>query len=403
MKKASVRFGLRLFGILPVAPRRVISGMLLVSAFGVLLPEVALAQFKTHVVMSGLENPRGLAFSPDGSLYVTEAGSPFAPGDDTPFVLNRGQPSYYHTSGAISRLQDGVQSRVITDLPSLFSPSSGDNTGPHGIGFNAAGDMYFTVGLGSDPATRTGVLGNLGLLMRVPAGESVPVVVADISNYETLHNPAGGLHDSNPFQLAVGAGGIFVADAGANAVLNVSSSGSVSLVSTLDALPGGIEAVPTSLTVATDGTVYVSQLTGAPFPEGGASVFRVDGSTLTSVATGFTNVIDITTGPDGSLYVLELAHFGLASGNPTGGLWKVDPQSGAKQLLFSDGLFLPTAIEFSADGDLYVANQGLIPGQGEVLLLSPVPEPSTFGAVAAALLVGLIGKRRWRRTQKIAA
>jgi sugar lactone lactonase YvrE len=262
--------------------------------------------------------------------------------------------------------------------------------------------MYFTVGLGSNPTTRTGILANLGLLMRVPAGESIPVVVADVSGYEALHNPAGGPVDSNPFHLAVSSGGVLVADAGANAILNVGPDGSVNLVATLSALPSGAEAVPTSLAVGADGTVYVSQLTGFPFPAGGASVFRVDGTSLSAVATGFTNVIDLTTGPDGMLYVLELAHFGLTSGSPTGGLWKVDPSTGAKHLLFSDGLFLPTAIAFDADGDLFIANRGVIPGQGEVLELSPVPEPSIFGASAAVLLIGLIGRRRFRRTQAAA-
>jgi hypothetical protein len=40
--------------------------------------------------------------------------------------------------------------------------------------------------------------------------------------------------------------------------------------------------------------------------------------------SGFTNVIDIVFGPDGSLYVLEIAHNGLLSGDPTGALIRVD-------------------------------------------------------------------------------
>jgi hypothetical protein len=36
-----------------------------------------------------------------------------------------------------------------------------------------------------------------------------------------------------------------------------------------------MQAVPTSVAVAPDGAYYVGQLTGFPFPVGGARVFRV--------------------------------------------------------------------------------------------------------------------------------
>ncbi len=39
-----------------------------------LSPGDARAGFVTTVVMSGLDNPRGLAFGPNGDLYVAEAG-----------------------------------------------------------------------------------------------------------------------------------------------------------------------------------------------------------------------------------------------------------------------------------------------------------------------------------------
>ena len=38
------------------------------------LPGLAVAQATVSVVMSGLDSPRGLAFGPEGALYVTEAG-----------------------------------------------------------------------------------------------------------------------------------------------------------------------------------------------------------------------------------------------------------------------------------------------------------------------------------------
>jgi hypothetical protein len=59
--------------------------------------------------------------------------------------------------------------------------------------------------------------------------------------------------------------------------------------------------------VGPDGSLYVGELTGVPFPVGAARVYRVpaNGGTPVIVATGFTNIIDIAFGPDGLGYVLE--------------------------------------------------------------------------------------------------
>ena len=39
-----------------------------------IVPALPVAQTNVSVVMSGLDSPRGLAFGPEGALYVTEAG-----------------------------------------------------------------------------------------------------------------------------------------------------------------------------------------------------------------------------------------------------------------------------------------------------------------------------------------
>ena len=58
------------------------AAMIVLSGIGSLaLAGSAVAQ---TVVMSGLDNPRGLAFAPNGALYVAEAGR----GGDGPCVVN---------------------------------------------------------------------------------------------------------------------------------------------------------------------------------------------------------------------------------------------------------------------------------------------------------------------------
>src|SRR5262245_12261378 len=56
-----------------------------------------------RVVMSGLASPRGLAFGPQGALYVAEAGRGGA-GLEDPFCFGAGDSSFcYGPTGAVSR------------------------------------------------------------------------------------------------------------------------------------------------------------------------------------------------------------------------------------------------------------------------------------------------------------
>ena len=67
--------------------------------------------------------------------------------------------------------------------------------------------------------------------------------------------------------------------------------------------------MPTGLALAPDGPYYVGQLTGAPFADGVANVYRAppEGGVPEVVASRFTNIIDVRVRPDGSLYVLQIA------------------------------------------------------------------------------------------------
>ena len=133
----------------------------------------------TSVVMSGLDNPRGLAFGPEGALYVAEAGR----GGPGPCIVLRGAPQCYGPTGAVSRLWRGTQERVATGLPSYGSAAS--TTGPHDISLLGRGGAYVTIGLGFEGQPRSALPGigdQLGWLVHVPAsGRWRPV--ADIAAY----------------------------------------------------------------------------------------------------------------------------------------------------------------------------------------------------------------------------
>jgi hypothetical protein len=131
-----------------------------------------------------------------------------------------------------------------------------------------------------------------------------------------------------------------------------------------------MNAVPTTVVRGPGGDLFVGQLTGFPFPIGGARVYRIEkGGDPEIYADGFTNIIDIAFGRDGSLYVLEIAHNSLLAENPEGAVIKVHP-AGAREII-ADGLFFPGGLALGKKDELYVTNCGVCFDDGEVLRINP--------------------------------
>lgn len=327
------------------------------------------------VVMSNLDSPRGLAFGPEGALYVAEAGTTEING---PCVEVPRGPSMncFSGTGAISRLWKGRQERVASGLPSLFNTMFGDISGPHDVGFQGRGNMFVTIGFGGPPAARAGFgssAAGIGYLIRVlPNGKWK--TVADISGFEGANNPDGGFPDSNPYGVLVEPGQRYVTDAGGNDLLRVGANGSISLVAVFSPTPApppfnSSEAVPTEVTRGPDGALYVSTLTGAPFLPGAAAIYRIGaGGTPQLHAGGFKAITDHAWDPDGNLYVLEYDTAPFFFGAP-GRLTRVAPNGG--RTVISETLTNPTGVVVGPDGAVYVSNRGNVAGVGEVLRFAP--------------------------------
>jgi len=350
------------------------SNVIAALAFGATIGSAG-AQAPYTVVMSGLENPRGLAFAPNGALYVTEAGRGGPPGPHNCGANGAGEFRCYGLTGAVTRLWKGEQSRVVEGMPSHALTDGSTAGGPNGISFQ--GTAYIALGLGGGPELLEAFGSDfLGTLIHMPASGKWKVV-ADVAIYEFEENPAGGPLDSNPFGVLAEPGGRLVVDAGANALLNVAANGSIETLAVFPSIPNPtpvgppqIDAVPTSVARGPDGALYVGQLTGAPFVPGLANIYRVvPGHPPVVHCSGFKTIISLAFGADGSLYAVEHATGGLFFPPNSGQVTRVAPNCARTTVL--GGLDRPTSIAIGTDGAIYVTNHGITPGIGEVLKIGP--------------------------------
>lgn len=314
----------------------------------------------------------------------------------------------YGPTGAVTRLWNGRQERVATGLPSLAGQTGIAQAGPNDIAFLGRGNAYVTIGLQTNPANRS-LLGETGtgfgrLVHLAASGEWL--FATDIAAYEAENNPDGRLNpdgapffDSNPYGLLALPGGHLVTEAGGNALLRVDPNGDISLLAIFHSR-GSIprrpsfatsqfdqftDAVPTSVAVGPDGAYYVAELTGVPFTDTRANVYRVVPGAPARLfriedacLTGFKAIIDIAFDGEGNLYVLQHSTGAVQQGGP-GILIRVTPdrsqpevcgqyRAGTRTTVLG-GLTRPTSIAIGPDGALYVTNRGISAGLGEVLRL----------------------------------
>ena len=185
-------------------------------------------------------------------------------------------------------------------------------------------------------------------------------LVTDFPDYRFEARPdfSGNVRSSNPFGIVVRGDTLYVVDASWNSIRTVNKITGTN--STLVEFPlianptpavGGptVEPVPDSIHFV-DGLLYVSTLTGFPFPPGSSRVYSVDPSTGTTkpVSIGLTSAIDNATYRDASggttSLVLEFSTNTLA--NAPGALLLEQPVQ--DKVLILSGLITPTSMAVDA-------------------------------------------------------
>ena len=213
-----------------MATQAITRGLLSLSL--VLVATATQAQPQVTVIARGLNNPRGLDFAPNGTLYVAEAG--VGAGDAKGgFAVGVGFTGSITEITAVNS-PNPASRRIVTGLASVGDTENGfpEALGPSGVSVHGRGGIYVTIGesaLGvaaNHPNLPVAARRQFGHVLKVtPSGHWK--AVSDVGDFDYLWTgenqdqpwaPPGQYPDANPYGVLATAGRQFVTDAGANTV-----------------------------------------------------------------------------------------------------------------------------------------------------------------------------------------
>ncbi len=336
-------------------------------------PAMQPAEVTVSVFASGLNNPRGLKFGPDGYLYVAEGG--LGGTNTTSGLCDQVIPPIGPYSGdytsSISKISPAGDITTVADnLPSdqTSAESGGLVSGVADVAF--VGNTLYALLAGA--GCSHGFENDPNGIIKVNDDGSWELI-ADLSDWSLNHPVANPEEDDYEpdgtwYSMLNVRGDLYAVEPNHGEIVKVTTSGNISRLIDVSASQGHI--VPTAL--AYHGNFYFGNLNTFPVVPGSSKIFKVTPSgQIQERETGLTTVVGLVFDNQDMMYALEMS---TAPGDPTPGTGKIVRihPSGQQETLV-DTLFFPTGMTMGPDGALYVSNKGFgppVPGFGEILKVS---------------------------------
>jgi len=328
-----------------------------------------------EVILSGLDNPRGIAVSPTGEMFLAEAGTGYAAIDPTQLTGKFTKYTDLNNDGDFD--DEGEAKRWFSHFPTynalhFYGIQQDEVSGPGDVILHRDGRIYLSVDGGLD---------EIALYEISPEGR-IGRNLADRSNMNSI------AFDRTQER-------IYTVESTANQLIEITlESGALRVIVVFPLLEYGQQAVPAGLCVdPRTGDVLVAFFSGArvnnetqvgiPVIPKAAKVVRVDPKTgnFADEITDLTTAIDVAIDERGNIFVVEMAsgyadllpktfdlfdpdasplHGGYLRFSGSVTLYPVD---GSSPQVLADGLDMPTNITLSPDGALFISTGQGTPGR----------------------------------------